>query len=295
MSTTTSRTRHRARITAVALLPAALLLAACADPSVPSAQVTTIVDHAPTPLVDPREAVGTWTVGGTAGDADKGAVLQVGQGMSLWRDCGLVDVTYLIGTDGALLTDAWSGSGACQLPGVPAWLGDATSIATAGGDLVLLAADGTPTATLTAGGTPKVPADVSAELAEDPVLDDVLREALDPASPALPEGVTAATTAEFVGHWLPAKPVGAPEASYLALAADGTWRGSDGCNGAQGLWLADKGSWRATAGPQTLMFCEGVQMPFFAATARAAGLDADGSLVLVDGEGTELVRLVKKA
>lgn len=293
MSTTTSRSTRRARLAVAALAPAALLLAACANPDVPGAQAPADATHAP--LTDAREAVGTWTVGGTADGADAGAVLQIGAGMSLWLDCGLVDVSYLVGTDGTLLTDAWSGSGACDLPGVPAWLGDATSIATAGDDLVLLAADGTPTATLTAGGTPKVPADVSAELAQDPVLTDVLRAALDPASPALPSGVTAATTAELVGHWLPATPVGEPEASYLALAADGTWTGSDGCNGTQGLWLSDKGSWRATSGPQTMIYCEGVQMPMFASTARAAGLDADGSLVLVDAEGAELVRLVKKA
>lgn len=293
MSTTTSRSTRRARLAVAALAPATLLLAACANPDVPGALAPADATHAP--LTDAREAVGTWTVGGTAADADKGAVLQIGAGMSLWLDCGLVDVSYLVGTDGSLVTDAWSGSGSCTLPGVPAWLGDATSIATAGDDLVLLGADGTPTATLTAGGTPKVPADVSAELAKDPVLDDVLRAQLDPSSPELPAGVTAATTDELVGHWLPAEPVGEPEASYLDLAADGTWTGSDGCNGTQGLWLSADGSWRATSGPQTMMYCEGVQMPMFAATARAAGLDADGALVLVDADGTELVRLVKKA
>ncbi|MBD9699970.1 hypothetical protein IGS67_10775 [Flavimobilis sp. GY10621] len=291
MSTTISRSTRRACLPVAVLAPTALLLAACANPDVPGSQAPADATYAP--LTDAREAVGTWTVGDAA--ADNGAVLQISAGMNLWLDCGLVDVSYLVGTDGALLTDAWSGSGACDLPGVPAWLGDATSIATAGDDLVLLAADGTPTATLTAGGTPKVPADVSAELAQDPVLDDVLRAALDPTSPTLPSGVTAATMNELVGHWLPATPVGEPEASYLALAADGTWTGSDGCNGAQGLWLSDKGSWRATSGPQTLIYCEGVQMPMFASTARAAGLGADGSLVLVDAEGAELVRLVKKA
>ena len=293
MSATTSRSTRRACLPVAVLAPTALLLAACANPDVPGAQAPADATYAP--LTDAREAVGTWTVGGTANDADAGTVLQIGADMNLWLDCGLVGVSYLVGTDGALLTDAWSGSGACDLPGVPAWLGDATSIATVADDLVLLAADGTPTATLTAGGTPKVPADVSAELAQDPVLDDVLRAQLDPTSPELPAGVTAATTDEIVGHWLPAEPVGEPEASYLRLAADGTWTGSDGCNGAQGLWLSADSSWRATSGPQTMMFCEGVQMPIVAATARAAGLDADGSLVLVDAEGAELVRLVKKA
>lgn len=293
MSTTTSRPSRRVRLAVAALAPAALLLAACADPSVHGAQPTTIDEPAPVALTDARKAVGTWTVGGTA--TDKDAVVQIGTGMKLWLDCGLVEGSYLLGTDGTLLTDAWAGSGSCELPGVPAWLDDAASLATAGDAIVLLDADGAATATLRPGGTPKVPADVSADLVKDPVLDDALRAALDPASPALPEGVTATTTDKLVGRWLPAEPVGDPEASFLDLAADGTWTGSDGCNGAQGLWLSDKGSWRATSGPQTLIYCEGVQMPMFASTARAAGLDADGSLVLVDAEGAELVRLVKKA
>ena len=61
----------------------------------------------------------------------------------------------------------------------------------------------------------------------------------------------------------------------------------------QGLWLAGDGSWRAVAGPQTLIGCEGVQVPSLAASARAAGLDADGRLVLLDADGAELVRLVR--
>src|SRR5699024_5319672 len=114
VSTTTSRSARRARLAVAALAPAALLLAACANPDVPGAQAPADATHAP--LTDAREAVGTWTVGGTADDADAGAVLQIGAGMNLWLDCGLVDVSYLVGTDGALLTDAWSGSGACDLP-----------------------------------------------------------------------------------------------------------------------------------------------------------------------------------
>ncbi|WP_129590611.1 META domain-containing protein [Sanguibacter massiliensis] len=293
MRTTTSRPSRRVRLAVAALAPAALLLGACANPDAPGAQPTSIDEHAPVSLTDAREAVGTWTVVGAA--ADPGTVVQIGYGFTLWLDCGRVEGSYLLGTDGALLTDAWAGSGTCDVPNLPAWLDDAASLATAGDDLVLLGADGIATATLTPGGTPKVPAHDSPDLAKDPVLDDALRAALDPASPALPAGVTAATTDELVGRWLPAEPVGDPEASYLTLAADGTWTGSDGCNGAQGLWLSDKGSWRATSGPQTLIYCEGVQMPMFASTARAAGLDADGSLVLVDAEGAELVRLVKKA
>ncbi|QIK83939.1 META domain-containing protein [Sanguibacter sp. HDW7] len=289
---TTSRPSRRARVAAV-VAPAALLLGACAAPGAPGTQPTTIDEPAPVALTDAREAVGTWTVSGTT--ADKGAVVQIGYGMTLWLDCGRVDGSYLLGADGTLLTDAWSGSGTCDIPNLPAWLDDAASLATAGDDLVLLGADGAATATLTPGGTPKVPAHDSPDLAQDPVLDDALRSALDPASPALPAGVTAATTDELVGRWLPAEPVGDPEASHLTLAADGTWVGSDGCNGVSGLWLSDKGSWRAIAGPQTLIGCEGVQMPVFASGARAAGLDADGRLVLVDAQGAELVRLVKKA
>ena len=292
MSPQTSRTARRARLAVAALAPAALLLAACADPGVPGAVPD---DAAPVVLTDARDAVGSWTVGGTVDGVDAGAVVQIGHGMTLWRECGLVDVSYLLGPDGTLVTDAWSGSGGCDLPGVPAWLGDATTLAAAGPDLVLLDADGAATATLTPGGTPKVPADVAAELAVDPVLDDALRAHLDPASPALPAGVTAATSAELVGRWLPVEPVGDPTASYVELAADGRWTGSDGCNGVQGLWLSADGSWRATSGPQTLIGCEGVQLPMFTSSARAAGLDADGHLVLVGADGAELVRLVKKA
>jgi len=76
-----------------------------------------------------------------------------------------------------------------------------------------------------------------------------------------------------------------PTQPYLTIIDDGTWRGSDGCNGVEGTWeLASGGKLEVTAGPTTMMFCEGKPLPTLFAEANAASV-ADETLTLMDGAG----------
>src|SRR5690606_5056269 len=76
---------------------------------------------------------------------------------------------------------------------------------------------------------------------------------------------------------------------HVEFAADGSWTGSDGCNGGSGRWaVSSSGEFLSTAGPSTLMWCDGAAIPSWVALAASAGFDADGLLHLFDASGTEL-------
>lgn len=78
---------------------------------------------------------------------------------------------------------------------------------------------------------------------------------------------------------------------HVVFERDGSWTGSDGCNGGSGRWVVDPdGAFLATAGAQTLIGCEGAFVPGWVATARTAGLDGQW-LKLFDATGTEIARL----
>jgi heat shock protein HslJ len=98
---------------------------------------------------------------------------------------------------------------------------------------------------------------------------------------------------DLVGTWLPADGQAGGRA-YVALAADGTWTGSDGCNGTRGTWHGgpDDG-FTATAGPSTKIGCENVPIASWLAGATHAELDG-GTLVLRDAAGVETGRLVAR-
>ena len=113
-----------------------------------------------------------------------------------------------------------------------------------------------------------------------------------------PPAVTAPTTPQRVPRYLstgPAEP-------YAEFAPDGTWTGTDGCNGLGGVWrLAAGGLSLATTGPMTAMGCEGMQpVETWIAQATRAGLPdncaatqpgAERCLTLFDAGGTEIARL----
>ncbi|MFB2597941.1 META domain-containing protein [Herbiconiux sp. P17] len=101
-----------------------------------------------------------------------------------------------------------------------------------------------------------------------------------------------ATEADLVGAWVTGESYGGPDVPFLDFADDGTWTGSDGCNGAQGEWaVAADGSLTVSAGPSTLIACDGVSLPGMLANAALAYVDG-GSLVLADAEGAPVVTLV---
>ncbi|PPF28307.1 META domain-containing protein [Rathayibacter tritici] len=108
------------------------------------------------------------------------------------------------------------------------------------------------------------------------------REAMAPPSPE-----------ELVGRWVTGMSSDAPDVPFLLIAGDGTWTGSDGCNGAQGQWSIDgEGALSVSAGPSTLIACDGVALPRIFSEAAAASLDG-GRLRLFDDAGATVVALAR--
>ncbi|MEQ3540525.1 META domain-containing protein [Pseudonocardia tropica] len=105
-------------------------------------------------------------------------------------------------------------------------------------------------------------------------------------------GPRAAVAADLTGvRWLPAD--GAAQGrAFAEFAPDGTWTGSDGCNGQGGDWALDgDGALRATANPSTLIACENV--PVARWVAEAVHAEADGPDLLLHGTAGAPVRLVR--
>ena len=83
----------------------------------------------------------------------------------------------------------------------------------------------------------------------------------------LPEGMVPPTPEQLTsGRWVPAgsgsNEPGWPDEPYAQFVSSGSWSGSDGCNGQGGSWSLDSqtGEWLASAGPQTLIGCNNVDI-----------------------------------
>lgn len=98
----------------------------------------------------------------------------------------------------------------------------------------------------------------------------------------------------IVGKWVQrGRPQTAPTPPFLDFASDGTWTGSDGCNSSSGRWLMDgTGAVLATSGPSTLVGCAGMA-DLGAALTQAAHIGIlDGTLLLLDQDGSTILSLV---
>jgi hypothetical protein len=238
--------------------------------------------------------VGLWTVREAAGE-EPGAILRLAdRELSLWRRCGAMFGGWRAGAAGPFVADISGGSGKCYSgpDSVPTWLVRAAGHRADGPDRLLVDRAGRTLARLVPGGRPKVDRNTSPTLAEPPVVTAALRDWLSPAAP-LPADLRPASAAELSGRWVPADGAGAgtPRPPFAQLRADGSWSGSDGCNGQGGRWVAgDAGSVFAVAGAQTRIGCDGVDIGSWLTGAARAGFAGD-ELVLVDRTGRELGRL----
>ncbi|MPV36558.1 META domain-containing protein [Georgenia subflava] len=263
--------------------------------STPSGDDGTTEDSAPSgdgaTSAGPLGLVNLWRVGGVATEQPE-TWLRIDVGaLQLWRDCGMIDGSWAA-TSTLFLAAIHGGSGGCLDDGfdVP-WLEQVTGYRPAEGGWELIDRTGGTVATLTIDGAPE-PIDTAAEFyAEPPEITDDQRDRLRLPEP-LPGGLPPATAADLVGAWVPTE--SAPTSPYLELAADGTWVGSDGCNTAGGRWSADdSGALLTTAGPMTLIWCEGAPVPSWIATARSATFDGR-VLTLLDRDAEVLGELVRR-
>jgi heat shock protein HslJ len=105
-------------------------------------------------------------------------------------------------------------------------------------------------------------------------------------------------TAQSVsGTWRPLQIAGVtslqtsrPDDPVLVLRPDGTWSGSDGCNGLQGTYrIGQRGEFSATVGPQHLIGCDNVPHTGVLAAAKRVAVDGD-TIQFFGVDGRELAR-----
>lgn len=104
---------------------------------------------------------------------------------------------------------------------------------------------------------------------------------------------SAVDPAALVGTWTIAETFSGPEQPFIAIVDDGTWIGSDGCNRVQGTWeLGDAGAITTTAGPSTLMACDGAQLPLAMALATFVQVSGD-TLTISSSRDSTVTTLVR--
>ncbi len=247
-----------------------------------------------TPADGESEAIGLvnlWRVTGAEGETDPVWLrLDAGE-FQLWRDCGMIMGSWRA-SDTLLIASPFGGMGDCVSSTMPevGWLERAAGFEAAPGGYDLLDAAGATVASLSIDGAPE-PIPTAAEFyTEPPELTDEARARFR-APAVLPEGLTPATDAALAGKWVPVAYAVSTD-PHVLFEADGTWSGSDGCNGGQGRWaVGPEGEFLATSGPSTLIGCEGAPVPTWVANATVAGVNGDGWLLLFDAAGTEIGRL----
>ena len=120
-------------------------------------------------------------------------------------------------------------------------------------------------------------------------------------APAASTSVQAPPSAESVsGTWRPVQLAGykslaveRPDDPVLVFRPDGTWGGSDGCNGLQGTYsIGQRGEFTATVGMQRLIGCENVPHTGVLKAAKRLALDGD-TLAFYGADGRELAKYAR--
>jgi hypothetical protein len=276
----------------VAALAATLLLAGCAAaPAGPGESAPDAPEQGTVPADGESEAIGLvnlWRVSGAAGEEDP-AWLRLDAGeFQLWRDCGMIVGSWRA-SDTLFLAAPFGGMGECvmtEMPRIP-WLESAVGYDVSPDGYELVDASGSVVASLSIDGAPEPIPTAADFFAKAPEITDAVRASFTAAA-ALPAGLSPATAGAIAGKWTPSALVVSTD-PHVVFHPDGTWTGSDGCNGGGGRWaLGASGEFMATSGPSTLIGCEGAPVPSWVAQASSAGIDADGRLLLFDAAGAEV-------
>ncbi|MCL2787067.1 MAG: hypothetical protein FWD59_00965 [Micrococcales bacterium] len=212
----------------------------------------------------------------------------------LWRTCGFLEGGWYADDQSFFASEPHSWSGACGKDGesqTAPWLSSIASYEPTEDGWRLMAADGAELATLTVDGAPPPDRNSADFFREPPEITDELRDWLAKPVP-LPDGLEPATAEQLLGRWVPVEQF--TTEPFLTFNADGTWEGSDGCNGSGGAWrlVGDEGKIFSTSGIETLIGCEGVSTSYWLYRSTRAGLD-NGTLVLLDQHAEELGRLTR--
>jgi heat shock protein HslJ len=119
-----------------------------------------------------------------------------------------------------------------------------------------------------------------------------------PLTPPPSQSAEAEAAAQFqagslVGVWTVQEKFDSPEQPFIAFVQDNTWIASDGCNRVEGTWTVDgNGVMTTTAGPSTMMACEGAQLPLSVTLANHVSIN--GEYLTIDSSNstttTQLLR-----
>lgn len=261
----------------------ALLLSGCTAPAV---QPET---PEPTSVADAVGLINMWRVSDAAGTGTESWLRLDGSEWMAWVDCGVVggdwktsgdllvaSVYMSMGPDSHCLFD-----GGAFDPSVD-WLLAATSFRQAGAGYELLDSAGAVVASLGVDGNPPTQSEYFLDsYTEAPDLTDAIRAQFTPPA-TLPEWLKPA--ADILGRWEPDE-LGDGEHPYVEFNSDGSWRGSDGCNGMGGRWLQGGGGlFLGTGGISTQIGCLNSPAPGWVAAAARVGT-AGGELSFVDASG----------
>jgi heat shock protein HslJ len=285
------------------LLPAALVvllaLGGCAAAQ-PEPEAAPPASGGSAPLDEDAIAlVGLWRVTGAEG-ADSETFLRLdGTSLIAWAGCGIAMGEWRASGDAFLAGVSGSSGGASCLDdretGGPTdfleWLYAARSFRPVPGaaGAELLDADGRTVAVLGVDGAPPSNPHLTDDYLVAPEVTPEVEARFVTPAPLAP-GAAPATVADLVGRWEP-DVSSAADPPFVSFDDDGTWIGSDGCNGARGRWaLGDGGLLLATSGPSTLIACQGAAVPYWVSGASRAGI-VDSRLVLVDSLGDRLGEL----
>ena len=277
----------------LAITALAILLTGCAgpvDPPAPNEAVQPATLDNGDEIVPAVDLVGVWKVTNAAGEGDD-TYLRLAEEVMVWNDCGIASGSWAARNDAFIASfNLWSGDSCDFEDEFPAkWVTDATGYGYIDGDLSLLGAAGERLATLTKDGKPRTDPNMVDDFREQPVLDDLYNRPYED-SVALPSEAQPAKS--IVGRWLPTDSTGDTE-PFVEFLADGTYRGSDGCNGLGGRWVAgDLGDVLTTSGFSTAIGCDGSGAPYDVGQAALVGMVGD-ELTLYDAEGTRLSSFVR--
>lgn len=96
--------------------------------------------------------------------------------------------------------------------------------------------------------------------------------------------LAATPTVDVVGTWKPKKDNGA----FITFDADGSYVGSDGCNGASGTWSLGSGKLVITTGMHTEIACDNQALDEWIATADSVTVAGD-TMTIGDGKGAQVL------
>ena len=243
-------------------------------------------------LVDPVELVNMWRVSAPGEDTETWLRLN-GSRYDLWRPCGPIAGGWAATASGLFVASRpFMAQAACGIPEDIPWLTSTATFARISDGWQLLDAAGAQTATLRIDGIPPAHPNVWDGERQPPEVTHQVR-AVFTEPPPLPSNLVPPTAEQLARRWVPEGRFATQP--YVQFYLDGTYLGSDGCNGVSGAWrLAPDGRMLGTTGVQTAIGCDGVPMGAWMQNVARVGMANNNhfNLVLLDHTGAEIGRLI---